>query len=83
MGHACAQTEVLALLVKGSAEAGGGVDVPKPAHGVIALFDTPMVLLEPIIEIGTATVGNVLTQCLADGTRIGVVAVGPLCVSIQ
>ncbi len=35
-----------------------------------------MILLEPIVEIGTAAVGDVLTQGLADGARVGIMSIG-------
>jgi hypothetical protein len=43
-----ARSKVLALLVICSSEARCRSNLPKPTHRVIALFDTPMILLQPI-----------------------------------
>jgi len=41
---------MVAQFVVGGAEAGGCVKGAEAAHGVVALFDAPMILLHPIVR---------------------------------
>ncbi len=43
--------EIIAQFVKGATETGSRVNVSETMHGVIALLDSSMVLLQAIIEV--------------------------------
>jgi len=70
-----ARSEVLTLLLEGRAEACGGGERAEPAHGVIALFQRTVVLLDQLVLIAAAPVGDFRAARLADGARVGVVPV--------
>ncbi len=71
--------EVLALRIEGGcplgAEARCGIRLAEPTHGIIALFDAAVVLLDAIVQVGTAALGDDVTQCFADGPWIRLVAI--------
>jgi len=43
-------TKMVTKFVVGRAEPGGSVEEAEPPHGVVALLDPSMVLLDPVVE---------------------------------
>ncbi len=66
----------LAHFIEGSAEARCRGHASEPTHGMIALLDTTMVLLQSIVEITVGSMEHLIAQGLADGTRIGIMPIG-------
>jgi hypothetical protein len=48
------------LLIKGATKACGGGTRSEATHGVIALFDAAVILLDPIVEILIAAMDDLL-----------------------
>lgn len=46
------------------------------AHGVVALFDTAVILLHPVIHVVATAMAHLWTQRLPDRAWVGVVPVG-------
>ena len=68
--------EKLTHFIKGPTEARCRWKASKPTHGVVALFNTTVVLLQPIIQLHIGPVYHVITKDLADRTRIGIMPIG-------
>jgi len=66
----------LAHLIEGEARARCRGHTSESAHGVVALFDTTMILLESIVERAVGPVEHITTKGLADRTRVGVMPIG-------
>ena len=66
-------TEILTLLLEADAEAGRRGESAEAAHGIVALLERPMVLLDAIVFVAAGAVGDVVAERLADGARVGVV----------
>jgi hypothetical protein len=81
LAHRGAHPKVLPLFIKSAAEAGCCIDVPQPAHRVIALFDAAVILFKSIVELRAGTVDDVLAQRFADSTGIRGMAIrrSPVC----
>jgi len=56
------------------AEAGGCVEGAKPAHGIVALLNAPMILFNPVVHGATGVVMHLGAERLTHRTRVGVVA---------
>jgi hypothetical protein len=69
--HSAARTERVAQFVEGTTEACSRLDGSKTMHRIVPLFDAPMILLQPIIEVFTRSMLDVVPHCLANGTWIG------------
>ena len=65
----------LAHLIEGSAEARCRGHTSESAHGVVALFDTTMILLESIVERAVGPVQHVTAKRLADRTGVGIMSI--------
>ena len=59
--HRCAIAEVVPLFVKCSTKASCRIKAPESPHGIVALFDATMILLQPIVEIAIAAMGHLLS----------------------
>src|SRR3954447_4321056 len=70
-----ARTEKVAHFIVTPAEPGGRSGAFEAPHGSIAAFDAPMILLQPIVQIPTASVPHALAQLGADRPGVAVVAV--------
>ncbi len=66
----------LAHFIEGTAEARCRGHADEPTHGVIALLDATVILLQSIVEGAVGPVEHVTAQGLADGTRVGVMPIG-------
>ncbi len=44
-------------------------------HGILPLFDSPMILFYEIVEKVIGLVKNIITRCFADGAWVGVMPV--------
>ena len=71
-----AGAEVVAEFVMGRAEAGSGVEGAEPAHGIVALLDAPVILLDPVVHVAAGAMAHVGAERLPHRTRIGVVPIG-------
>ena len=69
-------SEVVSEFVKGAAEALRGSEVFKTQHRIVTLFDTTVILLDPVIFIAAAPMLNLLPEHFGNGPRIRVVTVG-------
>src|SRR5258708_36769889 len=69
------RTEVVAQFVEGTTEACRSFNGSKTAHGIGPLFNTSVVLLQPIIEILTRSMLDVAAHRLAYSTRVGGMAI--------
>jgi hypothetical protein len=71
----------MAPVANSPAEAEGGVEFPKAAHRIVPLFDATVILFQSIVQIGTATVNDIIPYRLTDGPWIGIMAVRrhPVC----
>jgi len=74
--HGGAKAEKLAHFVKSATKTGCRGKATKPAHGVVALLDATMILLHSIVEVRITAMDDVATKRLADGTRVGIMAIG-------
>jgi hypothetical protein len=63
-----ADPEELAHFIEGSTEACCRGNASKVAHGVVALFDTTVILLQLVVEIAIGPVEHITTKRLADRT---------------
>lgn len=52
----------LTKLVEGATEACGSLEVSKATHGIITLFDPPMILFYEIVEIAVGLVENITAK---------------------
>ena len=69
-------SEIVSEFVEGSTEALRGSEALKTKHGIVALFDAAVVLLDPIILIAAAPMLDLLPEHFRDGARIGAMPVG-------
>ncbi len=74
--HSGPDPEELAHFIKGTAEACCRGHTSEPAHGIVALLDPTVVLLQSIVEIAIGPVKHVTTQGLTDRTRVGIMPIG-------
>ncbi len=56
-------------------EARGCLEAPEPAHRVVPLLDAPMILFQPIVQIATAAVDDLPTECPVNRAGISLVPV--------
>ena len=63
-------------LVEDTTEACCGGEGSKPARRAIPLFNAPMILFQMVIEIAMRPVGHPPPEDVADGTWVGVMAIG-------
>lgn len=61
----------MAYFLNGVAKPYCSPPIPQPLHRIIALFDSPVLLLYPAIEIRVAAVEDLLSERLAKGARRG------------
>jgi hypothetical protein len=73
--HSRTDPKKLTHFIKGPTKASCRWKASKPTHGVVPLFDASVVLLQPIVEIMVASMGNVLAEDLSDGTRVRTVSI--------
>ncbi len=66
----------LAHLIEGSAEARGLGHASEPTHGVVALFDATMILLQSMVEIRVGPMQNIHAKLLPDSTWVGIMPIG-------
>jgi hypothetical protein len=74
--RASTRAEEVAKLIMGPAEATSRSGAFEAAHRPVSAFDCPVVLLDPIVQVGAGPMPNAPTQFSADCARIAVVAVG-------
>jgi len=74
--HGGTDPKELAHFIEGSAVARGLGHASEPAHGVVALFDATVILLESIVEIVVGPVEHITAKGLADRTWVGVMSIG-------
>ena len=68
--------EIVSQLIERAAEALRGSKALKPQHGIVALFDATMVLLDPIIFVAATPMLHLLPEQRGDRARLRVVPVG-------
>jgi hypothetical protein len=73
--HGAARTEIIAQVVEGTTEACRRFNGSKATHRIIPLFDSTMILLQPISEICTRAMLDIAAPRLAYGTGIGSMAI--------
>ena len=56
------------------AESGGGIDVLEAQRGIVALFDTTMILLDRVSYAADSVMLDLLSQDLGNGAGIGCMA---------
>src|SRR3954468_16515505 len=71
-----ARAEEVAQSIVSATESGGRSGAFEAPHGPVAAFDAAVILLQPVIQVGTGPVPHILAQLGADRPRIAVVAVG-------
>ena len=69
-------TEEGADFIKEATEASSAMTAFEPTHGLVALFDAPMVLLHMSIQVTVRPVHHPIPEDVLDGPRVGVMAVG-------
>src|SRR6266700_615829 len=74
--HGGTDPKELAHFVEGTAKTGCRWEASKPAHGIVALLDPTVVLLNAIIKVGIGSMHDISAERLADGTWIGVMSIG-------
>src|SRR3954451_15926963 len=70
-----ARAEKVAEFIVSPAEPGGRSGTFEAPHGPIAAFDAAVVLLQPVVQVGTGPVPHSLAQLGPDCPRVAVVAV--------
>jgi hypothetical protein len=73
--HGAARTEIVAQFVESTTKACRRFNGSQATHRIVPLFDATIILLQPMIEIGTRSMLDIAAHCLAYGTRIGNVAI--------
>jgi hypothetical protein len=68
--------EKVAKLIITPAEPGGRSGALEAPHRPVSAFDAPMILLEPVIQVGIGSVPHILAQFGADRPRVAVMAIG-------
>jgi hypothetical protein len=68
--------EVVSEFVEGTAEAFRRSEAFKAQQGVVALFDSSVVWLDPIVFVAATPMLDLLPEHFGDGARRGVVSVG-------
>lgn len=63
-------------LIEDPTEVRSGVKGFEPTHGTVPLFNTAMVLLQVIIQVGVRPVHHPLPENVPNRTRVGVMAIG-------
>src|SRR3954454_13723320 len=71
-----ARAEKVAEFIVSATEPSGGSGAFEAPHGSIAAFDAPVVLLQPVVQVGTGPVPHALAQLGADRPGVAVVAIG-------
>src|SRR4051794_41533087 len=71
-----ARAEEVAQFIVGSTEPGGRSGALEAPRGPVAAFDAAVILLQPVVQITTASVPHALAQLGADRPGVAVVAVG-------
>jgi hypothetical protein len=74
--HRGPDSEELAHFIEGSTKACCRGHTSEAAHGVGALFDTTMILLQSIVERAVGPVEHITTKGLTNRTRVGVMPSG-------
>jgi hypothetical protein len=74
--YGAARTEIIAQFIEGPTETCRPLNCAKAAHWVISLFDSTVVLLQPIVEVFARSMVHIAAHCLTNGSRIGTVPVG-------
>ena len=63
-------------LIKDATETCGGGEGFEAAHGPVALFNAPMVLLEMIVQVAVGPVHHAVPGDLPNGAWVSIVAIG-------
>jgi len=74
--HRGTDPKELAHFLEGAAEARGRGHTSEPTHGVIALLDATVILLQSIVEVAVGPVQHVTAQGLTNRTRVGIMPIG-------
>jgi len=67
--------EVVTLFIERPAETRGCIHSPEATHRIIALFHSPMILLDAMIEVRATAMHDLHPERLADGPGIRVMAI--------
>jgi len=51
------------------------IEVPKPAHRIVALFHSSVILLDTVVKVTVRPMRHLTAEYSADGSRVGVVAI--------
>src|SRR3954469_16035748 len=70
-----AEAEKVAQFVVSPAEPGGRSGAFEAPHGPVATFDAAVVLLQPVVQVGTGPVPHILAELGPDRPGVAVVAV--------
>jgi len=71
-----ARAEKVAQFIVSATEPSGGSRTFEAPHGPVSAFDAAVILLQPVIQVGTGPVPHTLAQRGADRPGVAVVAVG-------
>src|SRR3954471_1348576 len=71
-----AEAEEVAQFIVSAAEPGGRSGALQAPHGPVATFDAPVVLLQPVVQVGTGPVPHILAELGPDRPGVAVMAVG-------
>src|SRR4051795_12607767 len=71
-----AEAEKVAQFIVSATEPSGGSGAFEAPHGSIATFDAPVILLQPVVQVGAGPVPHIFAQLGADRSGATVVAVG-------
>src|SRR4051812_11259735 len=71
-----ARAEEVAQFIVSAAEPGGRSGAFEAPHGPVTTFDAPVVLLQPVVQVGTGPVPHILAELGPDRPGVAVVAVG-------
>ena len=69
-----AEAEKVAQFIVSATEPGGSSWAFEPAHRSVATFDAPVILLQPVIQVATASVPHIFAEFGPDRAGVAVVA---------
>src|SRR4051812_29926385 len=62
VGSDGSEAEEVAQFIVSAAEPGGRSGAFEAPHGPVATFDAPVVLLQPVVQVGTGSVPHILAE---------------------
>jgi hypothetical protein len=71
-----ARAEEVAEFIASATEPGGRSGAFEAPHGPVATFDAAVILLQPVVQVGTGPMPHILAELGADRPGVAVVAVG-------